>query len=231
MHGPIDAGRVFLFAGVILIAAVASGCRGYQYARVVKPGDRDMVGSHQAGGETFRPLVEESVARLLARHAQAPVQPTAYNAESMPRPPVRICFVGVENKSAEEIGDFKEQLYQSIDSKILESGVFQPVSRRYVDAGLRDTRLRPDQLFVPENMRSYSAYMEQQGQPFDYLMYATITSGTTRENKNYQRDYLLTLELIDVRTGQYDKQSAEISKGYHQSRFGRWTASNPLGPK
>jgi hypothetical protein len=57
-------------------------------------------------------------------------------------------------------------------------------------------------------------------------MYATLTSGTTRENKDYQRDYVLTLVMIDVRNGQYDKQSAEISKGYHHSKASRWSASN-----
>jgi hypothetical protein len=39
---------------------------------------------------------------------------------------------------------------------------------------------------------------------------------------------LLTLELTNVHTGEYDKQSAEIRKGYHQSRLQRWTATNPL---
>jgi hypothetical protein len=73
--------------------------------------------------------------------------------------------------------------------------------------------------------------MEQQGQPVDYLLYATITSGTTRENRDYQRDYMLTLELVDVATGKYDKQSAAISKGYHHSRLSRWRATNPLAPK
>jgi hypothetical protein len=63
--------------------------------------------------------------------------------------------------------------------------------------------------------------MEQQGQPFDFLLYATLTSGTTRENQNYQRDYLLTMEMVNVRTGEYDKQSATLTKGYYQSRLGR----------
>ena len=63
--------------------------------------------------------------------------------------------------------------------------------------------------------------MEQQGQPFDYLLYATITSGTTHENKDYQRDYLLTMEMINVKTGQYDKQAARSRKGYHHSRVGQ----------
>jgi hypothetical protein len=62
--------------------------------------------------------------------------------------------------------------------------------------------------------------MAQQGQPFEYLLFAKLTSGTTRENRDYQRDYELTLELVDIRTGEQDKQSAMLSKGYHHS----WTS-------
>jgi hypothetical protein len=39
---------------------------------------------------------------------------------------------------------------------------------------------------------------------------------------------VLTLELVEVGTGTYDKQSAELSKGYHHSRLSRWRATNPL---
>lgn len=209
-------------------AAIAAGCRSVQFARVMTPGEEGMMGSHQAGQETFRPLVEEAVSKLLGRHAAAPLPEPPLElagAEPIPSPVRRICFVAVENKSAEEIGDFKERIYEIIDARILDSKVFEPVNRRYVDAGLRDARLRPDQLLVPDTMRSFAAMMESQGQPIDYLLYATLTSGTTRENRDYQRDYLLTLELIDVRSGQYDKQSAELSKGYHHSRLSRWRAA------
>jgi hypothetical protein len=129
--------------------------------------------------------------------------------------------VGVENRTSEELGDFKEQVYELIDARLLESTAFVPISRRYVDAGLRSTRLRPDELFIPENLRSFVAVMEQQGQPFDYLLFAKLTSGTTRENHDYQRDYLLTLELVDLGSGQQDKQTASLSKGYHHSRLSR----------
>jgi hypothetical protein len=77
--------------------------------------------------------------------------------------------------------------------------------------------LRPDDLFHPEKMRMFAASMEQMGQPFDYLLYARITSGTTRSNADYQRDYMLTLDMIDVNTGNYDKESARLSKGYNVS--------------
>ena len=148
--------------------------------------------------------------------------------EPLPFPPKRICFVGVENKSAEDIGDFKDELYQVIDTRLLQTPIFQPLNRRVVDAGLLETRLRPDQLCIPEHMRQFATHLEREGEPIDYLLYATLTSGTTRENRDYERSYRLTMELIDVRTGNYDKQSADLVKGYHHSRLSRWRATNPL---
>ncbi len=196
------------------------GCRGHQYAQVLSPDQKDMVGSHDAGAETFNPLIDTAVAQLLGRHAGG-FQPAGYNPDQpLPAGPLAICFVGVENKSAEEIGDFKDQIYQQIDTRIVQSGTFRPVSKRFVDAGLQQTRLRPDSLFVPSNMRMFVESLEQMGQPFDYLLYATLTSGTTQSNHSYQRDYLLTMELVNVHNGQYDKESATVRKGYHRSALG-----------
>jgi hypothetical protein len=209
-------------ASVSGLSIAFAGCRGTQFARIIKPGEKEMIGSHQAGQETFRPLIEESVAKLVARHPQPPqMQQVSLGPEPLPPPKMRVCFVGVENKTAEEIGDFKEQIFESIDTRLLECGSCAPISRRYVEAGLRELRLRPDQLFVPDNMRMFAGLMAQQGQPFDYMLFGKLTSGTTRENRDYQRDYELTLELVDIRTGEQDKQSAMISKGYHHSRTSR----------
>lgn len=217
--------RSFVGSGLAAWAACSfGGCRSKQYAKVMHEGEPGMVGSHQAGGETFKPLIDEAVAKLLGRQAEN----RRVGPAGLPPPPQRICFVAVENKSAEELGDFKDQIYEQIDAQILASQMFQPVSKRFVDAGLMQTRLRPDMLMVPDNMRMFAATMEQQGQPFDYLLYATITSGTTRENKDYQRDYLLTLEMIDIHSGRYDKQAATLSKGYYHSRLGRLRSMNPL---
>jgi len=216
--------RGFLVATVL----AAGGCRT---ARIVQPGASPMIGSHQAGQETFYPLVQEAVAKLLARHVAGPVMQASFDGENIPPPVKRICFVAVENKTTEEIGDFTERISESIDRRILESEVFESIDRRFVDAGMRDSRLRPEQLLVPENRRAFAALMEQQGQPVDYLLSATITSGMTRENRDSQRDYMLTLELVDVTTGKYDKQSAAISKGYHHSRLSRWRATNPFAPQ
>lgn len=207
-----------LGAVVLGSAAASAGCRGRQRAHVLKETDRDMVGSHTAGAETWEPLIQQSVGQLLGR--QQMIQQTAADM-SLPIGRKRICFVGVENKSAEELGDFREQIYQKIDTCISASNEFEVINRRFVEAGLRQCALRPDDLFVPNNRRAFAASMEQFEQPFDFLLFATVTSGTTKSNgKDYQRDYLLTLELVHMQSGRSDKESAELRKGYHKSKLG-----------
>lgn len=208
------------------VSITAMGCRGYQYGHIIKKDAPNLVGSHDAGAEVFDPLVEEAVAKLLGRHStitpECPIGPDGLPMKKS------ICFIGIENRSAEEIGDFKDQLYQQIDTKILESDAFQPISRRMVDNALFETRLRPDSLMVPSNLQLFTAVLQRDGAPFDYLLYAQLTSGTTERNSSKQRDYLLTLELTNIHTGAYDKQSAEIRKGYHKSSLGKLWNYNPL---
>uniref|UniRef100_A0A7C2NYQ7 Penicillin-binding protein activator LpoB n=1 Tax=Schlesneria paludicola TaxID=360056 RepID=A0A7C2NYQ7_9PLAN len=212
----MDRRQFLLTLGCGVIAA--AGCRGTQHAHVLDPTDKTMVGSHTAGAETWEPLIQQTVGQLLAR--QNVIVQTAGGPQVLPAKK-RICFVGVENKSAEEIGDFKEQIYQKIDTCINGSEEFEVIHRKFVEAGLRQCGLRPEDLFVPNNRRNFVVAMEQLQQPFDYLLYANITSGTTKSNgKDYQRDYLLTLELIHMETGKADKEAAEIRKGYHKSKLG-----------
>lgn len=213
--------------GSVTVTTLLGGCRGHQYGHVVQDEQPDLTGSHVAGSEVFNPLIEEAVAKLLARQ-QVVVHEAAYAGPDALPPRKSICFVGVENKSIEELGDFKDQIYQQIDTMLVQSDSFQPISRRLVDSALRETHLRPDSLMIPDNMQLFTAVLQRQGQPINYLLYATLTSGTTVRNQSQQRDYLLTLELINVNTGAYDKQSAKIRKGYHKTRAGKLWHYNPL---
>ncbi len=207
----------------ILAAALAAtgGCRGHQYAHVLTK-EQDLVGSHNAGAETWNPLVDESVTKILGRAMPNAVQPTGYNPEDPACGPATICFVGVENKSIEELADFKDQIYERIDSGISNASQFRTVSRRMVDAALHETRMRPDALFLPQNRDLFAAVLGRQGTPVDYLLFATITSGTTDRNSSYQRDYLLTLEMVNLHSGEFYKESATLRKGYHKTRGGKW---------
>lgn len=207
----------FCFSMSGLLLSVGVGCRGHQYAHVLKESDKDMTGSHTAGAETWEPLIQSSVSQLLGKEMGS-IQLTS--AEGLPCKK-RICFLHVDNRSAEEIGDFGDQIYQKIDTIINESEAFELVNVRAIRAGLEQAGLRPDNLYVPNARRKFAEVMEQAHEPIDYVLYATITSGTTKSNKHdYQRDYLFTLELVNLETGKTEKESAEIRKGYHKSKLG-----------
>ena len=200
-------------------ALLLSGCRGKQYAHILEDDDENMVGSHTAGAAVYDPIVAEAVEKVMSREA-AGIQQIEFIDQAVQ--PKRVCFVGIENASAEEIGDFREQLYEIIDEKITNSGLFVPLSRRYVDSGLREAGLHITQLFQPDAQQHFTAVMQRAGQPFDYLLFAKLTSGTTQSNgDDYQRDYLLTLELVNIHTGVQSKSSAKLRKGYHRSALGR----------
>lgn len=207
-------------AGTGAITA-STGCRGRQFGHIVKDDRSDLVGSHTAGAAVFNPLVDEAVAKLLGRQEQL-IQQASHPSE-IGLEPKTVFFVGLENKSAEELNDFRDQLVQQISAKINGSPNFQPLSRRFIEMGLSEARLRPDALFIPDNMRLFSIVLERQGAPIDYLMFATLTSGTTTRNSSEQRDYLLSLELVNIHTGRSELESATIRKGYHKTpAHGAW---------
>ena len=55
----------------------------------------------------------------------------------------------------------------------------------------------------------------------DYLLYATVTTGTTDRNNSSQRDYEITLEMVNMHSGEFLKESARIRKGYSKNRTGK----------
>ena len=209
----------------LLTVTFWSGCKGYQVGHLLNPKASDMVGSHSAGAGTFNPLVDEAVQKLLEA---AEANPALQFQENGPGSGVSICFVGIENRSGEELVDFKEQLYEKIDSRVNEHPLFDSIHQNYVQAGLRLTRLKPDELFIESNMQNFSAAMQQQGQAFHYMLYAKLTSGTTERISSQQRDYLLSLSLVDMATGRQIKQTAEVRKGYHKNSLARITNYNPF---
>ena len=84
-----------------------------------------------------------------------------------------------------------------------------------------EIRCRPESLVLPAKQRQLQMTLERIDQPFDYLLFAQVTSGTTESNGDYQRDYVLTLELLDIHTGDSMKESALLRKGYHKSFLGK----------
>jgi len=216
-----------LFVITLLVLSVFSVsaftcCKGTQ-ARVMYGGEKDKVGSNAAGAEVYNPLVRETVDKLLARAAAEPaIQHVMYTDGTMGPARRKVCFVGLENAGIEEVADFKEQIKTTISEKITSSPQFEVVSDRAVRAGLQALGLRPDDLFMEENMRMFISAMGRGGTPVDYLLFAKITTGTTVDNKDMQRDYKLSLELVNTQTYSQIIESMPMRKEYNNSVKGKF---------
>jgi len=189
-------------------------------------GEADKVGSNRAGAEVYNPMVRASIDKLLARAAREPIQQVSYlGGPEFHTGKRKVCFIALENASVEELGDFKEHIKSAILEGISQSEQFEIVSDRAVTAGLRALTLRPDDLFMPENRRMFVNIMGQGGTPVNYLLFARITSGTTESNRDMQRDYSLSLELICTETFVPIIESTPMRKEYNNSvkgKVGNW---------
>lgn len=213
--------RAFLRDLCLLVPACCStvGCRSGFVARIAQPTAALLPGRQPAGIEACGPPVREAVAQLLARHVAAPVLQASFTgSEPVPPPVKRICIVTIDEATADERDDVAGRLHELVDQRIAESQVFESLPRRAVDAGLRDGRLRPDDLVVPENRRAFAALLEQQGQPIDYLLFARLAAGADRQPRGSRRPPSLNLELVDIRTGTSDTQPVEIGTGPRSRR-------------
>lgn len=208
-----------LFVLAVLTITVA-GCRGKQHAHVLSETDKDMVGSHTAGAETWKPLVQQAVAQIMAQSASN-IHQASHTTSPDGLPQRSICFLGVENRSGEELGDASEQIFEDITTMLTQDPQFKVISRTYVDAALDECRLTPQQLTLPHNQQTLLSILQRAEQPFDYILFARVTSMSTNSNGDYQRDYKLTLEMFDIHTAQSFQASADLRKGYHKSFLGK----------
>ena len=214
---------------LLLFGALLIGCKGINgerfhkvliQARVMHRGEADTVGSNRAGAEVYNPM-RGTIDKLLAKAAKEPIQQVAYHSEANVPAKRKVCFISLENASVEELGDFREHIKAAILEGISHSDQFEIVSDRAVTAGLQALSLRADDLFVSENRRMFISIMGQGGAPVDYLLFAKITSGTTENNRDMQRDYRLTLELICTQTFVPIIESIPIRKEYNNSDRGK----------
>ncbi len=186
----------------LLVAAIGCvGCRSDRSGRILDENEDDYVGSRAAGAATYDRLINESVSKLLARPG------AAAGGEKL-----RVAYLGVENASAEDLGDFREQIFDLIDTSISTSGRYESLSGRFVERALREAGLKRDDLFLPKYRRTFAQVLEKSDSPVDFLLFSKITSGTTEGESVRQRNYLLTLELVDIETGQREQEAARIRK-------------------
>ena len=212
----------FGYGLVVLAACVLSfaGCET-QKGKLVDSSTPDRVGSHKAGSEVYDPAARAAVEGLLAQVAGEPIRPEEVGAVvgqivegDWTR---KVCFVGVENAGGEELGDIRESLAETIRTMISQSDQFEVIDSRMVAAGLRETGLRVDDLLLPDKRSRFAAALGEMAAPFDYLLFAKVTTATTRDNVDSQVKYTLTLDLTNIHTGSSTRHTVELKKHYNKS--------------
>jgi len=212
--------RAFALGLAFSVLSSAFGC-ATQKGKVVDPNETSRVGSHRAGSEIYDPAAEAAVCGLLDQVANTPItledsgKTVAQLAEEYP---VRhICFLDVENAGGEEMGDIRESLAETIRTMISKSEQFDMIDSRLVTAGLRETGLRIDDLLIPDKLDRFVAALGKMDAPFDYILFAKVTTATTRDNKDSEVKYSLTLDLVNVHTSKSIRETVDLKKHYNRS--------------
>ena len=209
-----------LGALVVIALLFGGGCET-QKGKLVDVSSPERVGSHKAGSEVYDPAASAAVEGLLVQAAGTPIMPEdvgntlgQYVDDPYKR---RVCFVGVENAGGEEMGDIREDLAETIRTMIAQSDQFDVIDSRLVTAGLRETGLRVDDLLLPDKRARFASALGEMDSPFDYILFAKVTTATTRDNADSQVKYSLTLDLVNVHTGSSTRQTVELKKHYNKS--------------
>lgn len=208
-------------ASVFLLTLTLLGGCATQRGKVVDENEPTRVGSHRAGSEIYDPAAEAAVDGLLEQAARNPISEADVGktvAQITEEYGVRkICFLGVENAGGEEMGDLREDLAEVIRTKIARSDAFETIDSRMATAGLRETGLRAEDLLLPEKRERFAAALGENETPFDYILFAKVTTATTVDNKDSQVKYSLTLDLVNVRTGSTIRETVSLKKHYNRS--------------
>jgi len=194
--------------GVLILLVLAMGaiaCNSRPKGRIKEGEEGDLVGARTAGSATYNRLIADATRKLLESVA-AKLPDTGMR---------QIAFVGVENRGAEDLGDIREATNQQIETVIFQAKRFDLVSQRYVNHAFMTAGLRPEDLFLASGRDEFVGILREQGQDPDYLLWAIYTTLSTGGEHERQRDYLLSLEMVDAETGRLvEKETAKVRKAY-----------------
>jgi hypothetical protein len=199
----LGASRLLPIGAALMLVA---GCSSPQ-ARVKNADEPQLVGADRAGSETYDRLVRDTTRQLLETHSGAKSRET----------PMVVAFVGVESKGAEELRDFREAMFETIDTELINSARYTNVSRRFVDAALRETNQPVDRLFLADGRDAFMSVLQREGVAPEYLLFAKVTTQSTTGVDERERDYQLTLEMVDALSGVVEaKKTSRVSKNYQR---------------
>jgi hypothetical protein len=196
----------FALAAGLAASFAAAGCQGPS-ARVKTADEGTLVDVSRGGTETYEKLVYDGVTALLSEHRL-----TLANAAEKPL----VAFVGVENRSSEELGEFRASMNNEITTALVDSRYYSMISMRAVDAAKRESNIRSvDDLTVARPREAFMGVLNRDGKPPQYLLFGECTTKTSRGNAEKERTYELTLQLMDSSSGIIQSQKmVKVRKAY-----------------
>ena len=213
--------RNFLFLLVLSssVTLYSSGC-GLQKGKIVSSDAPNRIGSHKAGSEVYEPVAEAAFAGLIAELDQ--VSSTVEDDAQFEvggeknKKRLKVCFAGVENSGGEDMGDLRENLNETIRSLISQSERFEIVDERMMAALLRKSGMRLDDLLVSDKFTVFLENSDKETDWIDYILFAKVTTATTKDNSDSEVHYSLNMDLVDVHTGASIRHTEQIKKHYNR---------------
>ncbi|MCI0651735.1 MAG: penicillin-binding protein activator LpoB [Planctomycetes bacterium] len=191
-------------------AALLAGC--IDTARMKSPGEPGLVDQKKAGTVTYDIVVKEAVEKLLAKHHSKVVDGGQGK--------FWVAFIGIDNKSAEEMGDHEAAVYQRIGEVLVNAGYYRSISMRFINTAKRAAGLAdPEELFLREPRERFISVLQKEGQTPDYFIWGVLTSQTSKHSgvftKTKERRYRFDMEMVDAHTGEIvSQESHEVDKEY-----------------
>ena len=202
------------------VMLLSSGCR-LQEGKIVSSDTPNRVGSHKAGSEVYETVAEAAFAGLIAELDRATstieddVQFEVRGEKEKKR--LKVCFAGVENSGGEDMGDLRENLNETIRGLISQSDRFEIVDERMMAALLRKSGMRLDDLLVSDNLTAFLENADKDTEWIDYILFAKVTTATTKDNSDSEVHYSLNMDLVDVHTGASIRHTEQMKKHYNRS--------------
>lgn len=192
---------------VSLVGLIFTSCSEPR-ARIRDPGEDSIVGDTRAGAAVYRNVIDQGLKDLSDQYrAQTRGQVTFTK--------IKVAFMGVDNRTNEELGSWRQQINDIINRAVNRSGDFQDISfERFIKPALNRARVSPENLVIPADRRKLMEVLEQSGTPVDAFLFASLSQGDTRGGGLRQSDYILTFELMNAGDGTRLMSHGEISKEY-----------------
>jgi hypothetical protein len=190
----------------LLASVAAAGCAGPS-ARIKDSDEGDLVDTRKGGTETYKALVNKATTQLLEEHRLV-------LGGSAEKP--MVAFVGIENRSSEELGEFRKAMTNEIETAMVASRLYAMLSGRAIEAAKREANVRDAaDLTVARPRQAFLAVLNKDGAPPQYFLFGEVTSMSSSGNSARERTYQLTLQMMDASTGVIQTQKmVELRKEY-----------------